>query len=86
MRWDYTAFNVAASESSCVFKSYKSNRSTGGRAGVFRKIPNSDSELMNIMDTLTPKPSFDPKRKNKAVDFSKIKKVNTIKATNIKLK
>lgn len=37
------------------------------------------------MDTLTPKPSFDPKRKNNVVKI-KWSSVNTNKSTNLKLK
>lgn len=42
--------------------------------------------MENIMDILTPKPDFSPAKKNKAVDFSTITKVNAIKATPLKLK
>lgn len=42
-------------------------------------------EPYNIMNLLTPKPPFNPKRKNQAVKFN-TKPVNTVKATVIKLK
>lgn len=42
--------------------------------------------MENIMNTLTPKPPFDPNRKNKAVDFGNWKKVNTNKAQTFKVK
>lgn len=35
------------------------------------------------MDILTPKPPFDPKRKNNAVDFGKPKFVNAMKAKQL---
>ncbi len=42
--------------------------------------------MENIMDTLTPRPPFNPKRKNKAVDFGTPTFVDSIKATKLKLK
>lgn len=38
---------------------------------------------MNIMDVLTPKPSFNPKRKNNAVKFNKPIHVTTNKAKKL---
>lgn len=40
--------------------------------------------MKNIMDVLTPKPPFDPKRKNTLVDFGTPKRV--IKSKSLKLK
>lgn len=41
---------------------------------------------INIMDTLTPKPPFDPAKKNEAVKFGTPKFVNAMKATTVFIK
>ncbi len=45
---------------------------------------NNMSKPVNIMDTLTPKPPFNPARKNKAVDFGKPKFVS-LKAKKLRV-
>lgn len=42
--------------------------------------------MNNIMNTLTPQPPFDARKKNVAVNFGKPKFVNAMTATNIPLK
>lgn len=42
--------------------------------------------MENIMDILTPKPPFDPKKKNKVFAVGKPVPVDSIHATSLKLK